>query len=239
MKLNLSARSGVNPLISQSIRFVDVLMKQIDEKELNHAELRKALPTAVLSFSAGKENPLAYFLATKNISYHEASMKFGTAPDWGINGKAAVHALKVDTLQLDTVFFTVKQDTTLMKLRAGVINGPKNPQFSFSTTLTGEIRDRDAELLVDYKNGKGETGVLLGVNARPLFEGQGKGNGIAFTLIPENRLSPFSSSISTRITTGFICIRICAYMPMWICGTRKAWALGFIPCRAIRCLYRI
>ncbi len=191
MKLNLSARSGVNPLISQSTRFVDVLMKQIDEKELNHAELRKALPTAVLSFSAGKENPLAYFLATKNISYHDASMKFGTASDWGINGKAAVHALKVDTLQLDTVFFTVKQDTTLMKLRAGVINGPKNPQFSFSTTLTGEIRDRDAELLVDYKNGKGETGVLLGVNARPLFEGQGKGNGIAFTLIPEKPIVAF------------------------------------------------
>lgn len=191
MKLNLSARSGVNPLISQSIRFVDVLMKQIDEKELNHAELRKALPAAVLSFSAGKENPLAYFLATKNMSYHDASMKFGMAPDWGINGKAAVHALKVDTLQLDTVFFTVKQDTTLMKLRAGVINGPKNPQFSFSTTLTGEIRDRDAELLVDYKNGKGETGVLLGVNARPLFEGQGKGNGIAFTLIPEKPIVAF------------------------------------------------
>ena len=171
MKLNLSARSGVNPLISQSTHFMDVLMKQIDEKALNHAELREALPTAILSFSAGKENPLAYFLATKNISYHDVSMKFGTAPDWGINGKAAVHALKMDTLQLDTIFFTVKQDTTLMKLRAGVINGPKNPQFSFATTLTGEIRDRDAELLVDYKNGKGETGVLLGVNARPLFEG--------------------------------------------------------------------
>ena len=191
MKLNLSARSGVNPLISQSTHFMDVLMKQIDEKALNHAELREALPTAILSFSAGKENPLAYFLATKNISYHDVSMKFGTAPDWGINGKAAVHALKMDTLQLDTIFFTVKQDTTLMKLRAGVINGPKNPQFSFATTLTGEIRDRDAELLVDYKNGKGETGVLLGVNARPLFEGHGKGNGIAFTLIPENPIVAF------------------------------------------------
>ena len=191
LKLNLSARSGVISLISQSTHFMDVLMKQIDEKALNHAELREALPTAILSFSAGKENPLAYFLATKNISYHDVSMKFGTAPDWGINGKAAVHALKMDTLQLDTIFFTVKQDTTLMKLRAGVINGPKNPQFSFATTLTGEIRDRDAELLVDYKNGKGETGVLLGVNARPLFEGHGKGNGIAFTLIPENPIVAF------------------------------------------------
>lgn len=42
-------------------------MKQIDEKALNHAELRKALPTAVFSFSAGQENPLAYFLATKRL----------------------------------------------------------------------------------------------------------------------------------------------------------------------------
>ena len=191
MKLNLSARSGVEPLIRQSTHFVDVLMRQIDEKALDHAELREALPTAILSFSAGKENPLAYFLATQNISYQDASMKFGTAPDWGINGKAAIHTLKVDTLQLDTIFFTVKQDTTSMKLRAGVINGPKNPQFSFSTAITGEIRDRDAELLVDYKNEKGETGVLLGVNARPLFEGHGKGNGIAFTLIPENPIIAF------------------------------------------------
>lgn len=191
MKLDLSARSGVNPLIRQSTHFVDVLMKQIDEKALNHAELRKALPTAIFSFSAGQENPLAYFLATKKIAYHDASVKFGTAPNWGINGKAAIHALKVDTLQLDTIFFTVKQDTTLMKLRAGVINGPKNPQFSFSTTLTGEIRDRDAELLVDFKNGKGETGVLLGVNARPLFEGKGKGDGLALTLIPEEPIIAF------------------------------------------------
>ena len=191
MKLNLSARSGVEPLIRQSTHFVDVLMRQIDEKALDHAELREALPTAILSFSAGKENPLAYFLATQNISYQDASMKFGTSPDWGINGKAAIHTLKVDTLQLDTIFFTVKQDTTSMKLRAGVINGPKNPQFSFSTAITGEIRDRDAELLVDYKNEKGETGVLLGVNARPLFEGHGKGNGIAFTLIPENPIIAF------------------------------------------------
>lgn len=191
MKLDLSARSGVYPLIEQSVRFADVLMRQLDEKALNHAELRKALPTAVLSFSAGKENPLAYYLATQNISYHDASMKFGTAPDWGINGKAAVHALKMDTLQLDTVFFAVKQDTTFMKLHGGVINGPKNPQFSFNTSLTGEIRDRDAELLVEYKNGKGETGVLLGVNARPLFEGHGKGNGVAFTLIPEEPVIAF------------------------------------------------
>ena len=37
-----------------------------------------------------------------------------------------------------------------MKLQGGVINGPKNPQFVFRSTLTGEVRNEDAELTVDY-----------------------------------------------------------------------------------------
>ena len=41
----------------------------------------------------------------------------------------------------------------------------KNDKLLCCLLYTSEIRDRDAELLVDYKNGKGETGVLLGVNA--------------------------------------------------------------------------
>lgn len=191
LKLDLSAQAGVYPLIQESTHFVKVLMKQIDEKELNHVELREAMPSAIFSFSAGKENPLAYYLAIKKISFHDASVKLGTAPDRGMNGEASVHALKVDTLQLDTLFFTVSQDTTKMNFQGGVINGPTNPQFSFTSTLTGEIRDRDAELLVEYKNGIGETGVLLGVNIRPVSEGQGKGDGLTFTLIPENPIVAF------------------------------------------------
>ncbi|MFV0589177.1 translocation/assembly module TamB domain-containing protein [Bacteroides reticulotermitis] len=191
MKLSLNSRMGLYPLMRQSTRFVDVLMKQIDEKALDHAELRKALPTAVFSFSAGQENPLAYFLATKDISYKDVSVQFGAAPDWGINGRALIHTLKVDTLQLDTIFFVARQDTAKMNLRGGVINGPKNPHISFSTSLTGEIRDHDAELQVEYKNEKGETGVLLGVNARPLIEGHGKGNGLIFTLIPKEPIVAF------------------------------------------------
>lgn len=191
MDLSLKSRTGMNPLIKQSTHFVDVLMKQIDGKSLDHAALRKALPTAVLSFSAGRDNPLAAYLAVKDISYKDISVKFGAAPDRGINGKALIHSLKVDTLQLDTIFFVVRQDTAKMNLRGGVVNGPDNPQFSFSAALTGEIRDQDAELQVEYKNEKGETGVLLGVNARPLFEGRGKGNGLVFKLTPEEPVIAF------------------------------------------------
>lgn len=191
LKLNLSARAGLELLICQSTHFVDVLTKQLEAKELNHAELRKALPTAVFSFSAGQDNPMAWYLATQNISYHDASAKLGCAPDWGINGKVALHTLKIDTLQLDTIFFTLKQDTSRINLRGGVINGPKNPQISFTSILTGEIRDKDAELVAQYINDKGKTGLLFGVNAKPLYGGLGKGNGLALTLVPEEPVIAF------------------------------------------------
>ncbi len=191
LKLNLSARAGLEPLIRESTHFADVLMRQIDDKELNHVELRKALPTAVFSFSAGRDNPMAWYLSTQNISYKDASVKIGCAPDWGINAKASLHALKIDTLQLDTLFLTLKQDTSRINLRGGVINGPNNPQITFKSTLTGEIRDKDAELTAQYINNKGETGLLFGINARPLTGGQGKGNGIALTLVPEEPIIAF------------------------------------------------
>ncbi|WP_221659540.1 translocation/assembly module TamB domain-containing protein [Bacteroides salyersiae] len=191
LKLNLSTRAGLELLIRQSTHFADVLTKQLEAKELNHAELRKALPTAVFSFSAGQDNPMAWYLATQNISYHDASAKLGCAPDWGINGKVALHTLKIDTLQLDTIFFTLKQDTSRINLRGGVINGPKNPQISFTSILTGEIRDKDAELVAQYINDKGKTGLLFGVNAKPLYGGRGKGNGLALTLVPEEPVIAF------------------------------------------------
>lgn len=78
-----------------------------------------------------------------------------------------------------------------MKLQGGVINGPKNPQFVFRSTLTGEVRNEDAELTVDYVDGKGQTGVLFGINARPLTEGHGRGDGVLLNLIPAEPIIAF------------------------------------------------
>lgn len=181
MQLSFTARTGVTTLIKQSTHFIDVLQKQVEHRELDHAQLRQALPTAVISFSTKRENPLAYYLAGRNITYNDVSVRFGAAPNWGINGRATIRALKVDTLQLDTIFLSIRQDTTLMNIRGDVTNGAKNPQITFKAALTGEIRDKDAEMTLQYWNSKGETGVLFGVNARL----RSNGDGLVFKLIPQ------------------------------------------------------
>lgn len=191
LRMDLRARSALMPLIRQSQEFAGVLMKQVELKRLDHSELRRALPSSVFSLSAGRENPLSYYLATRDISFNDLSVKFGTAPDWGINGLASVHTLKMDTLQLDTVSFAIRQDTARMSLRGAVINGPRNPQIVFKAAVTGEIRNQDADLMLKYENSKGQTGVLFGVNVRPLTQGHGKGDGLAFTLMPQNPVIAF------------------------------------------------
>lgn len=184
LDLQFRARSTLKKLIEQSDEFTALLMIQWDERLLNHAALRRVLPSAGMQLTAGKANPVSYFLQTKDIEFNDFILRFGSTPTRGINGRTAVHGLQIDSLQLDTVYFAIKQDTSRMVLQGGVINGPKNPQYVFRGTLTGEIRNEDAELTVDYVDGKGKTGILFGVNARPLTEGHGKGNGVLFNLTP-------------------------------------------------------
>ncbi len=184
MDLRFKARSTLRELLDRSGQFAEVLARQVDNRQLDHAELRRMLPSAGLSFRAGRDNPVSRLLATQGIGYDRFGLDFGFTPDWGINGRTAVEGLRVDSLRLDTVFFAIRQDTTRMRLQGGVVNGPDNPQFVFSSTLTGEIRSEDAGLTVEYRDADGETGILLGVNARPLFEGHGKGNGVLLSLMP-------------------------------------------------------
>lgn len=191
MNLQFRARSTLKKLLEQSDEFARLLTKQIEDSHLDHAALRRVLPSAGMQLTAGKENPVSYFLATKDISFNDLTLRFGFTPTRGINGNTAIHGLRVDSLQLDTIFFNVRQDTTLVKLQGGVINGPKNPQFVFRSTLTGEIRNEDAELTVDYVDGQGQTGVLFGVKARPMTEGHGKGNGVLLHLIPAEPIIAF------------------------------------------------
>ncbi|MCC8186118.1 MAG: translocation/assembly module TamB [Bacteroides sp.] len=185
LTFNLTARSDVEELIGRSTDFTEVLTQQIGHRQLDHVALRQSMPTVAFSLNAGQQNVLAYYLASQGVSYKDLSVVFGTAPRMGLNGRAVVHQLKVDTLQLDTVSLVARQDTSRLNLRLSVANGPDNPQYVFRATATGEIRDTDADLLLEFDNDKGEKGLYLGVNAAPME------NGVRFKFFPDDPIVAF------------------------------------------------
>ena len=191
MDFYFRARTTLKKMMEQGNAFAEALTRQVENRRLDHAELRRLLPSAGIFLKAGKQNPLSYFLATKDVSYDQLKLNFGFRPEIGINGRTSIHGLRADSLQLDTIFFAIRQDTTRMVLQGGITNGPKNPQAVFHSTLTGEIRNEDAELTLNYIDEKGDTGILFGINARPLTEGHGKGNGLLLQLTPQEPVIAF------------------------------------------------
>ena len=185
LEAKLRAKGPVQQLADQATTLIDELTRQIEARELNHVTIRQSLPTAVLTIKAGRENPLSRYMARSSIRFNDMRMAFIATPRRGLNGQAVIHGLHADTLQLDTVFFVAFQDTARLNLRAGVINGPKNPQYTFRASLTGEVRSEDAEVMLEFKDAAGDTGLKLGANVRPYSQG------VHVKFIPEQPIVAF------------------------------------------------
>ena len=193
MDLRLKSLTSLEEMLERGGSFDKVLLSQIEARSLDHAALREALPAAGFRLRAGQNNPLNSYLRTQGIRFHNILVNYGATPDIGINGRAEIDGLRVDSFQLDTVYLAIRQDTSQMKISGGVINGPRNPQYVFKANIDGTIRTEDAALDLHVVDGKGNTGILLGVNATPLHE-QGprhRANGVLFKLTPEQPIIAF------------------------------------------------
>ena len=187
LDLRLKSLTTIDKLLADGQHFDEILRKQIENRQLNHAELRAALPAGGLRIRAGKDNPLADYLKTEGITFDDMLVNYGFTPEMGINGRASLHGLRVDSLQLDTIYLTLRQDTSHLALQGGVINGPRNPQYVFHAYLDGDIRSKDVDMNIHYIDGKGKTGLQLGFNAQPVVNGSrtGMNNGMLVYLTPE------------------------------------------------------
>lgn len=187
LDLRLKSLTTIDKLLADGQHFDEILRKQIESRQLNHAELRAALPSGGLRIRAGNDNPLSDYLKAEGITFDNILVNYGFTPEIGINGRASLHGLRVDSLQLDTIYLTLRQDTSHLAIQGGVINGPRNPQYVFHAYLDGDIRSKDVDMNLNYIDGKGKTGLQLGINAQPVVNGgrNGGANGLLVYLTPE------------------------------------------------------
>ena len=199
LDIQMQARGGIDPLIRESSRFAALLMKQIAEKKIDQNELRRLLPGTCLRVSAGRDNPLSNYLAVSGIGFGDFLFDLDTSPEKGMNADAHLYSLRMDSLQLDTIRLAVRQDTSAVRISAGITNAPGNKQFVFTARADVDIYEDSAELMLRYLNGKGETGVELGIRAAL------KEDGIEFRLFPDHPtlvFRPFTVNPNNYVFVG-------------------------------------
>ena len=199
LDLSLNSSAPLMNLIKETSDFSALLVKQIQAKKLNQQELRRVMPSARLLFSAGKKNPFNEYLALSNIYFSNASADLQSSQTSGLKGDISLSSLVADSILLDTVRFTIKQDTANIRVHAGIINNAANKQYVFQAYADGIVENDNVELMLKYLNAKGELGANLGIHAK-LEE-----NGFAFNIFPDEPLlffRPFSVNKDNRIYIG-------------------------------------
>lgn len=165
LNLDMAAQGGYESLMLQGDRLIAELNRQREVKTIDQARIRELLPTMTLRFESGDNNPVANFLRFKGLAFKETEIAVTSSPVRGVDGGGHVFSLVLDSTRIDTINFSIRQDSGNVKLAAQVRNNKYNPQFVFNTLFNAEVHDRGADLGVKFYDADNRLGADFGIKA--------------------------------------------------------------------------
>lgn len=139
LKFSLQSSDGVESLIRKVNVLNDSIQNQIQTRQFNQAALMSLLPNADLCVESGHENPLHYIMMTQGYKFNKMDIDLHTNANGGLRGDGYLHGLNLGSLQLDSISFDTKNDSTGILLNARVTNGRNNPDVTFDSRLHARI----------------------------------------------------------------------------------------------------
>ena len=186
LSVMLTGNADLETLTDKMSLLTDDALKQLkSDTTINLQELRPNFPDMSVTLKAERDNPIYNYLQESNIFFESLKIDARISPEEGISANGALLALVRDTLKIDTVRFSVWQDTLGILYEAGVIKNRFRNQESFTANAKGYIKEGEADILLSFVNSKGENGLLLGVNAK------NAPGGFDFRFYPENPVIAF------------------------------------------------
>lgn len=180
LQMDMRASGGYKLLMEKADVLTERMNEMMDAKRVDQEELRLLMPEMTLDVKCGDSNPVANFLKAIGYAFHDFKMNVRTSAESGINGSGHLFGLNADSILIDTIRFDVFQDTTGIKMKAQVYNGPRNPQFSFNVLADAYLLSDGAGVNLRYYDMSKRLGVLLGAEAVL------QDSGVHVHLLPDN-----------------------------------------------------
>ena len=172
LSVMLTGNADLETLTDKLTHLADDALRQLkSDSTISIQELRPYFPDMSVSVKAERDNPIYNFLQESNIFFENLNIDAEISPEEGISIDGKLLSLVKDTLKIDTIKFSVWQDTLGVLYEAGVTKNRFRNQESFTANVNGYIRKGDADAFLSFVNSKGENGMLLGVNAKKASEG--------------------------------------------------------------------
>ena len=161
--LLLHADAPAKSLMKDMPQIMDLVLKQIDDRNLDMEAISGALPHFNLKLNAVNEGIIAQILGKTDYDFH--SLDLTLQNDSLISGDAKLMALNTGSMLLDTITLNLQQRGKLLNYKAHMGNTPKNlPEFA-QVNLSGYVGTNRASVYLRQKNAKGVEGYRLGLTA--------------------------------------------------------------------------
>ncbi len=150
-------------LTSQWMRFQKETVTRFKQRDVDIDELRAFLPTFSLHATGGRDNPLLSVLKTYGIRFDEFSADMESSSVRGLVGYGHVYGFRKDSLQVDTAFFEVEQDSSRLEYYAGVQCKDQPLLPAFRAYLDGYVTANEVDAHLTYFDKQNRQGIDLGV----------------------------------------------------------------------------
>ena len=165
MKVDFNSPRNLFVLTEQADRFSRELQRQLTKRQLNLNTIKAYMPILNIDAYAGTSNPMVPMLDAYGMKFSKFELKAKTTPEYGLVGKGHIYALQYDTIKIDTAFFNVMQDSTVLTYRTGVICNDQPVFPGFQAYVDGYIQPEQADAHLQFFNKRREQGIDLGLHA--------------------------------------------------------------------------
>ena len=171
MFMTVNGDRGATELVEVLGEFSDRLSQQLVEHSLDYYELKNYLPDLYFELTAKNDNPFSNYLKMMNVNIDNTRLRLSCNPNTGVAGDFLLKDIKVDSIQLDSAYLWLVQDTTGIRYKMIAVNNSKLNEYISNTIVSGEITGQYASILLDMFNPQGEKGLYLGCRSDFLNEG--------------------------------------------------------------------
>lgn len=190
----LTGNTDLEALIGKLTEVSDDFQKQMKKDTVAYLQhLTPLLPELDLQVEAGHDNPLQNYLQENDLSFDRFSFRASTSPQDGVNANGLLLSLMKDTIKIDTVRLSIRQDSIDgLRYTCDVTKNRFRRQKPFTAGVHGRLQTGMADIEASYRDAHGETGLRFGARATKQPEG------FRLEFFPENPVLGFMPFILNK-----------------------------------------
>lgn len=163
--LNMDGSGSYERLIKHGNALMTELQRQMNNKYIDEARLRRLLPDLRIQLSAGSENIVYRVLKHFGYDLHNLQMDMSSSPLLGLNGTVQADSVVYDSMEVDTMRLSIKSGLDNVAYTLQLHNGKKNPKYVFNALLDGTLQGSGTTLTTRLYDAKDKLGLRLSLEA--------------------------------------------------------------------------